>query len=675
MICSKFQAENNNTLGKNSSSMLSGAPLSPKDKLSTHGKLAAYILTVSEYHISSSQMAAPLKKNSCRELALEGEKLCRLGEYSACIGPFMAALCLGTDDPKLISSIYSQLGNAYFYLNDYLHALEYHKLDLSLTRKMNDLLGEAKASGNLGNTLKLLGQYDEAILCCQRHLDIVRQLKDKVFEARALYNLGSTYYAKGKRFCKLEDLIQTTKPESRLGMEFISFPQESKDALKKAIDCYSLNLTLVKELNDKVAEGRAYNNIANCHYVLGNFEEAFRFYQMKMKIAREFGNSVAELLAHVNMAHCLIFTNSPRQAIVNYQSAYKLARRLDDAAALSTLCFHLGHACSIIGQYLVAAVYHLRQVFLAISRSGDQLTCARGLISLSNAYLGEFDLFSENHQLNEPFSKKFSRSLLQFSILNAVRHLSKIQLSGKSEGNQQLVIDLLRTAHSRFSYRSLEEKQSELEENCYEQLLPAREEDVEAFVERMLQLACAQPEQDFDFARFDATTLQQETTQTLNMIKSLNEWKQEQATEEAASSNAPAETEADSLLLLDDLKDPVHADATILILNEAGDRCTSYPPSSECPTAPIMLIESYDSSGKRLLTRAINPSSTAKCTHYASSVGQQASPSTEDLDRFFNLLVQCQSRRLNEQRCALNTLNELPTRSHPFVYDSTLMLV
>lgn len=47
-------------------------------------------------------------------------------------------------------------------------------------RTIGDLLGEAKASGNLGNTLKVLGNFEEAIVCCQRHLDISRELNDKV---------------------------------------------------------------------------------------------------------------------------------------------------------------------------------------------------------------------------------------------------------------------------------------------------------------------------------------------------------------------------------------------------------------------------------------------------------------------------------------------------------------
>jgi G-protein signaling modulator 2 len=128
----------------------------------------------------------------CLELALEGERLCKSGDFEGGIVLFESALESGTTNLSTLSAIYSQLGNAYFYLGDYQKAFQFHQLDLTLTRTLSDQVGEAKASGNLGNTLKMLGKYDQAIVYCNRHLDIARRLKDKVGEGRALYNLGES---------------------------------------------------------------------------------------------------------------------------------------------------------------------------------------------------------------------------------------------------------------------------------------------------------------------------------------------------------------------------------------------------------------------------------------------------------------------------------------------------
>lgn len=71
---------------------------------------------------------------SCMELALEGERLCRAGDCQAGVQYFEAAVKAGTDDFATLSAIYSQLGNAYFFLQEYGKALEYHRHDLNLAR-------------------------------------------------------------------------------------------------------------------------------------------------------------------------------------------------------------------------------------------------------------------------------------------------------------------------------------------------------------------------------------------------------------------------------------------------------------------------------------------------------------------------------------------------------------
>ena len=71
---------------------------------------------------------------SCLELALEGERLCKLGDYGGGVSFFEAAIQVGTEDLQVLSAVYSQLGNAYFHLHDYTKALEFHHHDLTLTR-------------------------------------------------------------------------------------------------------------------------------------------------------------------------------------------------------------------------------------------------------------------------------------------------------------------------------------------------------------------------------------------------------------------------------------------------------------------------------------------------------------------------------------------------------------
>lgn len=92
-------------------------------------RFSRFLDTTITYSVSICRMEA-----SCLELALEGERSCKAEDFRAGVAFFEAAVQVGTEDLKTLSAIYSQLGNAYFYLKEYAKALEYHKHDLTLAR-------------------------------------------------------------------------------------------------------------------------------------------------------------------------------------------------------------------------------------------------------------------------------------------------------------------------------------------------------------------------------------------------------------------------------------------------------------------------------------------------------------------------------------------------------------
>ncbi|KAG5835219.1 hypothetical protein ANANG_G00269850 [Anguilla anguilla] len=285
---------------------------------------------------------------SCLELALEGERLCKAGDFKGGTAFFEAAVRVGTEDLKTLSAIYSQLGNAYFYLKEYAKALEYHRHDLTLARTIGDRTGEGKASGNLGNTLKILGRFDEAVVCCQRHLDISQEQGDKVAEARALYNLGNVFHARGKQ--------------------------------------QAMNLSLVKELGDRAAQGRAYGNLGNAHYLLGNFIEAIKFHQERLAIAKEFGDKAAERRAYSNLGNALIFLGQFKTATEYYRKTLQLSHQLKDRAMEAQACYSLGNTYTLLQQHDRAVDHHLKHLHIA-QELRDRIGEGRACWSLGNAYM------------------------------------------------------------------------------------------------------------------------------------------------------------------------------------------------------------------------------------------------------------------------------------------------
>lgn len=316
---------------------------------------------------------------TCVELALEGERLCKAGDCSAGVQYFEAAVRAGTDDLRMLSAIYSQLGNAYFYLQDYERALEYHNLDLELARAMADKSGEAKASGNLGNTLKVLARFDEAIDCCNRHLDISKALNDKVSIARALYNLGNVYHTKGKQACS----------SSGGWSDITSAPVDAaRDDLLKAVEYYRANLDLVSgELNDRAAQGRAYGNLGNTYYLLGDFNEAINQHEKRLAIAKEFGDRGAERRAHSNLGNAYVYLSDFDRAAEHYKRALQTARQLGDLALEAQACYSLGSAYMLLSDCARALECHERHLQIA-QELNDKLGQSRAFWSLGNAHTG-----------------------------------------------------------------------------------------------------------------------------------------------------------------------------------------------------------------------------------------------------------------------------------------------
>uniref|UniRef100_A0A3B4GKG5 G-protein-signaling modulator 2-like n=1 Tax=Pundamilia nyererei TaxID=303518 RepID=A0A3B4GKG5_9CICH len=327
-------------------------------------------------------------ESSCLDLALEGERLCKTGDYRAGVSFFESAIQVGTEDLQILSAIYSQLGNAYFHLQEYNKALEYHRHDLTLTRTIGDEVGEAKASGNLGNTLKLLGRYDEAVVCCQRHLEITRAIYDKVGQARALYNFGNVYHAKGKSICWS-------------GAEPGEFSEEARIALRKAAQYYEANLHLVTELGDRAAQGRTYGNLGNTYYLLGDFENAVAAHEKRLLIAKEFGDRSAERRAHCNLGNAHIFLKQFDVAAGHYKRTLQLARVLKDRAVEAQACYSLGNTYTLLQDYERAIDYHLKHLVIAQDLS-DRVGEGRAYWSLGNAHtaLGNHEQamqFAEKH--------------------------------------------------------------------------------------------------------------------------------------------------------------------------------------------------------------------------------------------------------------------------------------
>lgn len=135
---------------------------------------------------------------SSRDLALEGERLSKEGDYKRAISLFESALEMGTDDLQLMSVLWSLLGNAHFYLGDYEKAVLCHAHDLAICDELKDDRSHAQAYCNLAIANKKQGYVERARLCYERYLAVCEKLEDERSRSKAYRSLGDIHLTLGR---------------------------------------------------------------------------------------------------------------------------------------------------------------------------------------------------------------------------------------------------------------------------------------------------------------------------------------------------------------------------------------------------------------------------------------------------------------------------------------------
>ncbi|XP_063747302.1 G-protein-signaling modulator 2-like isoform X3 [Eleginops maclovinus] len=585
-------------------------------------------------------------ESSCLDLALEGERLCKAGDYRAGVSFFESAIQVGTEDLQILSAIYSQLGNAYFHLQEYNKALEYHRHDLTLTRTIGDELGEAKASGNLGNTLKLLGRYDEAVVCCQRHLDITGAIYDKVGQARALYNFGNVYHAKGKNICWT-------------GAEPGEFPEEARIALRKASHYYEANLSLVKELGDRAAQGRTHGNLGNTYYLLGDFEAAAAAHEKRLLIAKEFGDKSAERRAHCNLGNAHIFLSQFEVAAGHYKRTLQLARLLKDKAVEAQACYSLGNTYTLLQDYERAIDYHLKHLVIAQDLN-DRVGEGRAYWSLGNAHtaLG-------NHQQAMYFAEKHLEIAKETGDKNseatARMNLSDLRLVVSLKSNSHMHSNIFRNTNTNssalpagsLSLQSLQRLNSpsrirDSGENLRLSPTPDKNQTADSSEHPLGSRDTVGEDGFFDLlSRFQGSRMDDQRCSLLDDQSPLPAPPSHSSTPPVAERKSILEGETP-------LQDPGHflellASSQARRLDDQRVSMSHFPglrlSTSNPPLTPSTL------STDQVPLQAPISSTDAHHTPSLYSHIEASSEQPEEEDVFFDMLVKCQGSRLNDQRC------------------------
>ncbi|XP_021546641.1 G-protein-signaling modulator 1 isoform X4 [Neomonachus schauinslandi] len=114
--------------------------------------------------------------------------------------------------------------------------------------------------------------------------------------------------------------------------------------------------------------------------------EATAFHKERLAIAKEFGDKAAERRAYSNLGNAHIFLGRFDVAAEYYKKTLQLSRQLKDQAVEAQACYSLGNTYTLLQDYERAAEYHLRHLLIA-QELADRVGEGRACWSLGNAYV------------------------------------------------------------------------------------------------------------------------------------------------------------------------------------------------------------------------------------------------------------------------------------------------
>lgn len=163
------------------------------------------------------------------------------------------------NEEKSTSYTYNNIGNVYYFLQQYPEALQNHLKSAEIKEKYNDKKGLASSYDNIGNVYYDTQNYTKAEEYYQKALGIREEFGDKKGITTSYVNIGNLYL-KQKKY-------------------------------KEAIASHSKALDFAEKIENKEAMRESSNSLAACYEATGDYKKAFEYHKYSARINDSIINS------------------------------------------------------------------------------------------------------------------------------------------------------------------------------------------------------------------------------------------------------------------------------------------------------------------------------------------------------------------------------------------------
>lgn len=239
-----------------------------------------------------------------------------------------------------LSAALGNLGNLYYYQNDYDQALQFYQQELSIVEQTlesplvkedlnpNDWHSICVCTGNIGGVYRHQNKAELAMACYQRQLELAKRINDKLSQFFALFNIG------------------------------IVFMESGQD--RQALEYCQKGLSLAREIGDKRGIANCIGNIGLIFRRSGRYTDAISNFSECLRISEELGDIRGISTSLNNLADCYNHTHRCAEALAIYWRDLAISRQLNDRAGQKMTLKNMAITYQKMGDEPTAEVYFQR---------------------------------------------------------------------------------------------------------------------------------------------------------------------------------------------------------------------------------------------------------------------------------------------------------------------------
>ena len=229
---------------------------------------------------------------------------------------------------------------------------------ISLSRSINDRVGESSSLINLAKVSQFMGDYPKALELAERARVMARELGDRRKQGLVLNNMCNTYQSTG--------------------------------AYQQAFEACTQALSITRDIHDRGTEANVLNNLGNIHYSVGDYQKTIDFYLQARELYKELGNRRGEGMSLNNIGWIYAVLGDPQKSIDSYNQALEIFREQGDITRQSTVLNNLAVSYGDAGDWRKALEAHLKVLPLReLSNNRDQKATTLENIAECYGHLGQ----------------------------------------------------------------------------------------------------------------------------------------------------------------------------------------------------------------------------------------------------------------------------------------------